>query len=252
MLRPRVIPVLTLQGSSLVKTTRFADPQYLGDPINALRIFNTKEVDELVILDITATRESRAPDVRFLRELTSECFMPVAFGGGIASLAVAEAVLGVGVEKVVVNSAAVTDQNLVRALAVGLGSQAVVVSIDVKRGRLGRHRVTSSSGAVKSQGADPCAWAREMEVCGAGEILLTSVDRDGTAEGYDLPLVQRVADAVDVPVVACGGAGNFDDLRAVLEAGAAAAGAGRMFVTHGKHRASLVSYLTTSQIEALD
>ena len=251
MLRPRVIPVLTLNRRALVKTMRFRDPLYLGDPINALRIFNTKEVDELVILDITASREQRVPDLDYLAELASECFMPVTFGGAVATVETAQRVLETGIEKVCVNTAALRRPDLVNELAESFGSQAVVVSVDVGRTRLGQVRVMEAAGKkVSPTPHDPVRWTVEVADRGAGEILLTSVEREGTAEGYDLTLVRDVAAAVTVPVVALGGAGSEGDLRAALHAGAAAAAAGRLFVTHGRHRAALVSYPSPDVIES--
>jgi cyclase len=250
VLRPRVVPVLTLDHESMVKTTRFADPLYLGDPRNALRLFNTKQVDELVVLDITASAQGRAPDLDFVAELAGECFMPVGFGGGLSSLAEVEDLFRSGVEKVVLNTALTTEPELVAKASAAFGSQSIVASIDVRRARRGRVEVRMPGGR-SARGVDPVAWAREQVERGAGEILLTAVDRDGTAKGYDLELITLVTDAVPVPVVACGGAGSREDLQAALGAGAAAAAAGRLFVTHGKHRASLVSYPTPEEIESL-
>lgn len=250
MIRPRVIPVLTLEHRSLVKTTQFADPLYLGDPVNAVRIFNSKEVDELVILDITSTKAARPPDLDYIAELAGECFMPLAYGGGVRTVEHVEAVLRAGVEKVIINTAALDDESLVPAASAHFGSQAVVVSIDVMH-RGAAAQVVRSSGGSGATPADATAWARSVELAGAGEILLTSVDRDGTATGYDIELVSKVAAETSVPVIACGGAGSIDDVRAVLRAGAAAAGVGRIFVTRGKHRAALISYLPPDVIESL-
>lgn len=250
MLRPRAIPVVTLDGEAMVKTLRFADAVYLGDPRNALRLFNTKQVDELVILDITASRQGRAPDLSLVRELAGECFMPVAYGGGVTTVAEMEELFRAGVEKVVVNTAALVDPEIVAKGAAEFGRQSVVVSIDVRRRRRGRLEVVgpSSRGTWRP---DPVELAREVADRGAGELLVTAVDRDGTAEGYDLELVRAVAAGVEVPVVACGGAGSTADLSAALRAGAAGAAAGRLFTCHGKHRASLVSYPSPEEVEAL-
>lgn len=245
-----MIPVVTLDHEASVKTVRFANPKYLGDPRNALRIFNTKQVDEIVILDITASKAGRSPDVGFVAELASECFMPAAFGGGVRTVAEVEALFRSGIEKVVLNSALAESTSVLSEAALEFGNQSIVVSIDVRRPRIGRPKVVVPSGRAPEVD-DPVAWARRVADLGAGEILLTSVDRDGTASGYDLDLVNRVAAAVSVPVVACGGAASLDDLRSVLSAGASAAAAGRLFVTHGKHMASLVSYPAPAVIEAL-
>ena len=251
MLRPRVIPVLTITGSQMVKTRRFGDPIYLGDPFNTVRIFNTKEVDELVILDITATSEGRPPDVEFIRDLAGECFMPLSYGGGIDTEECAGAILAAGCEKVVVNSEFLRRPEFVEELAAAFGSQAVVASVDVGHRRRRGPRVVRTSGGVSFTDRPPIEWLVELERRGAGEVLLASVDRDGTAEGYDTDLVRACSAAVDVPVIACGGAGSTSDLADVLMAGAAAAAAGRLFVTHGRHRAALISYPESDVIEGL-
>ncbi|MCC6225842.1 MAG: imidazole glycerol phosphate synthase subunit HisF [Microthrixaceae bacterium] len=251
MLRPRVIPVLTLQGDGMVKTTRFSHPRYLGDPVNALRIFNTKEVDELIILDIEATSQDRRPNSDLIRGLAEECFMPITYGGGVASLSDAELVLRAGCEKVSANSALLRDPALVTKLADTFGSQSVVASMDVSRGRLGKYRVRDESGPRRLQNRDPVDWGRELAERGAGELLVTSVDRDGTAEGYDVELTSIISREVSVPVIACGGCGERGDIRDVLVSGAAAAGVGRMFLTRGPHFAALVSYLPPEEIDGL-
>jgi imidazole glycerol-phosphate synthase subunit HisF len=250
LMRPRVIPVLLLRGRGLVKTVRFKDSTYLGDPINVVKIFNDKEVDELVFLDIMATPEKRRPPFDYLAEIASECFMPLGYGGGVRSLDDVKTILSVGIEKVAINSYAVENPQFVRQVAERLGSQSVVVSIDVKKNMLGRYQVMTQGGR-KMTNLDPVAFAVQMAEAGAGEILLNSVDRDGTYQGYDLDLVKRVAGAVDIPVVACGGARDVADLaRAVHEGGASAAAAGSMFVFTGRHRAVLISYPTERELRA--
>lgn len=239
---PRVIPALTIADGGLVKTVRFRDPRYVGDPINAVRIFNEKQVDELVVLDIRASAEGRAPDEVAIAEIAGEAFMPVAYGGAVRDLATATRLIQLGVEKVVVNTAAVEDSELVAAIADRLGSSTLVVSIDAARRRDSEWEVVTRGGTVGT-GRDVRRHAEEMARLGAGELLLTSVDRDGTMEGYDLDLVRSVTTAVEVPVVACGGAGSATDLVAVVrEGGATAAAAGSMFVFHGRHRAVLITY----------
>lgn len=251
MRRTRVVPVLLLRGRSLCKTRCFADPVYVGDPLNAVKIFNDKGVDELVVLDIGATRESRGPDLGFLREFAEECFVPLCYGGGVSSVDQAEAVLKVGVEKVAINSAALRAPDLVAQAAAVCGSQSVVAAIDVKRGLLGRARVARTSPTVEPLDLDPAAWARELAARGAGEILLNSVDRDGTGKGYDVAVLRSVTEAVGVPVVACGGAGSLDDFSAAVAAGAAAVAAGQMFVFHGRHRAVLINYPRLEDLDRL-
>ena len=250
MLQTRVIPCLLLQGEGLVKTTRFKDPTYIGDPINAIRIFNDKEVDELIFLDITASREGRGPAFQAIRDFASECFMPVGYGGGIRSLEDARQVLSLGIEKIILNTMALRRPELVSEIAREFGSQAVVVSIDAKKRLLGGHEVVAADGTQKT-GLKPAAHAQRMVELGAGEIFLNSIDRDGTQSGYDLALVRSVATAVSVPVIACGGAGSLAHFgEAVAEGHASAVSAGSMFVFHGKHRAVLISYPTRAELDA--
>jgi len=250
MLKARVLPCLLLKNRGLVKTTGFRDPVYVGDPINAVRIFNEKEVDELVFLDITATVERKEPPLQVIAEIAGECFMPLCYGGGIRSTEQIREILGLGVEKVAINSAAAQDPSLISRAAREFGSQSIVVSMDVRKSLLGKRQV-ATFGATKSLGIDPVSYAQRMEAAGAGELMVTSIERDGTMKGYDLDLVRAVVDAVSIPVIACGGAGSVADLAAVVgEAGASGAAAGAMFVFHGKHRAVLISYPSRAEIEA--
>lgn len=247
MIRPRVIPALLLKGQGLVKTVKFKDPTYLGDPINIVKIFNDKEVDELVFLDITATQEKRRPSFEMLAKITSECFMPLGFGGGIRSLEDVKMLLGLGIEKVILNTAAVEMPNLVTEIADYAGSQAVVISMDVKRSLLGKYEVFTRSGR-QATGLDPVRHAQEMERRGAGELFVNSIDRDGTMQGYDLDLIRRVAEAVSIPVIACGGAGTIQHLAEAIRAGASAAAAGSMFVFQGPLRGVLISYPSQEEL----
>jgi cyclase len=249
MLRTRVIPCLLLQRGRLVKTIRFKDPTYVGDPLNAIRIFNDKEVDELMILDITASREGRSPAFDLIRDFAGECFMPVSYGGGIRSVQDAHRILALGVEKVVINTMALREPGLISEASRQFGAQAVVVSIDARKRLLGGYEVVTAGGTEHS-GFEPASHARRMVELGAGEILINSVDRDGTRDGYDVALVRRVADAVPVPIIACGGAGTLQHLSEVVTAGhASAVAAGSMFVFHGKHRAVLISYPSRSDLQ---
>ena len=242
MLRTRVIPCLLLQDGGLVKTIKFRNPTYIGDPINAVKIFNDKEVDELVFLDITASREGRGPSFEVIREIASECFMPLGYGGGIRTLQDIRDIFAVGVEKAIVNSMALHDLRLVEEAAAEVGSQSIVISMDVKKTLLGGYQVFGDRG-TKRTGLNPVNYAQSVETAGAGEILLCSIDREGTGRGYDLELVKSVANAVNIPVVAVGGANSVDDFRrAVDDANASAVSAGSMFVFHGRHRAVLISY----------
>ncbi|MGZ9234933.1 MAG: AglZ/HisF2 family acetamidino modification protein [Anaerolineales bacterium] len=249
MIRPRVIPALLLQGQGLVKTVKFKNPTYLGDPINIVRIFNEKEVDELVFLDITAMNENRPPAFKMLANITSECFMPLGYGGGIRSMEDIKTLLSIGIEKIILNTSAVEQPALVRAAADYAGSQAVVISIDVKKNFLGKYEVWTRSGK-KGTGLDPVKHGVEMEKQGAGELLINSIDRDGTMQGYDLELIRRVSEAVSVPVVACGGAGKLQDLAdAITMGGASAAAAGSFFVFQGPLRGVLISYPSPSDLK---
>ena len=242
MLRTRVIPCLLLRrGGGLVKTIRFSDPKYVGDPINAVRIFNDKEVDELVLLDIEASRDNREPDYERIGEIVSEAFMPVAYGGGVKTVAQAKRIVALGVEKIVVNTAALDDPALVGHIADRLGFCSTVVAFDVKRSWRGRYYVYDAR-RRKATDTDPGTHARAMVSAGAGELFVNDVDRDGTGSGFDLELIRGITGAVTVPVIVCGGAGTLDDLRKAADAGASAVAAGSMFVYVGKHRAVMITY----------
>jgi len=244
------MPCLLLRNGGLVKTVKFQDPKYVGDPINAVRIFNDKEVDELVFLDIGATRSGNGPNFDLLADIASEAFMPFAYGGGVTTAAQVKQLFALGVEKVVLNTAVATNPELVAAAASLAGSSSVVISVDVRRGLLGKYSVHVRGGQVDLR-RDPVAYAQEVEQLGAGEILLNSIDRDGTQSGYDLEVVERVAQAVSIPVVAAGGAGSLQHFRAAVDAGASAVAAGSFFVFHGKHRAVLITYPAYHELQAL-
>jgi len=249
MFSPRVIPCLLLRNLGLVKTVKFKNPTYLGDPINIVKIFNDKEVDELMFLDIMATVENKRPPFKLLEKVASEAFMPLGYGGGIRTLEDIKTILGLGIEKVIINSYAVENPAFIRQAADFAGSSSVVVSMDVKKNRWGKYEVFTHSGR-KATGLDPVKFAVEMANIGAGELFLNSIDRDGTMQGYDLALTTRVASAVNIPVVACGGAHTVQDLEAaVKQGGASAAGAGSMFVFQGPHRAVLISYPTSQELK---
>ena len=241
MAQPRVIPCLLLRRGGLVKTIGFSDPAYVGDPINAVRIFNEKEVDELVLLDIEASRTGAEPRYDEIQEIVSEAFMPIAYGGGVRNIEQARRLVALGVEKIVVNSAALHEPQLIRALAERLGSSSTVVSINVKKDWRGRFRVYDSARSETTK-HDLLEHARRCVAEGAGELFLNDVARDGTGKGYDLELIQRVVQAVDVPVIACGGAGTLDHFTEAVAAGASAVAAGSMFVYMGRHRAVMINY----------
>jgi cyclase len=248
MLSTRVIPALLLRGQGLVKTIKFKNPTYVGDPINAVRIFNDKEVDELIFLDITATIEKHPPQFKLIEEIATECFMPFGYGGGIHDVETASKILKIGSEKVVFNSAAI-NLDLIKQSAETFGSQSVVVSIDVKQTSRGKYEVFTHSGTVNTK-KNPANFAQDVEAAGAGEILLNSIDRDGTMKGYDLILLKNVTKVVSIPVVAAGGAGTLHHFQeAVKIGGAAAVAAGSMFVFHGPHRAVLINYPTQEDLK---
>lgn len=252
MLTHRVIPCLLLSPSrgGLVKTLKFARPKYVGDPINAVRIFNEKEADELMLLDIDATREGRGPDFRAVEEIASECFMPLCYGGGIRTAADARTLFSLGVEKVALQTAVARDPSIIREIADHSGEQAVVVSIDVRRDWLGRAKLHSYAG-VRPAVADWRQAIRSAVGLGAGEILLTAVHRDGTLEGPDLALVGEASQVADVPLIASGGIGSLGDIQAATAAGASAVAAGAFFVFHGPHRAVLITYPRYDELRAL-
>ncbi len=251
MIQTRVIPCLLLKNQGLVKTVRFATPRYIGDPINAVKIFNDKEVDELALLDISATPERRKPPFDLLAKIASQCFMPLSYGGGVREIGDMTTLFSLGIEKVVLNTVAAEHPHFVRSATERFGGSSVIVSIDVKRGLFGKREVVTHAGRKKT-GRDPVRFAVEMAEAGAGELLLNSVDRDGTMKGYDLSLIREVAQAVGVPVVACGGAGSVEDLgRAVNEGGASAAAAGSLFVYRMPHRAVLINYPPAAELRAL-
>ncbi|MEF9898235.1 MAG: AglZ/HisF2 family acetamidino modification protein [Pseudomonas sp.] len=242
MMRKRVIPCLLLQDRGLVKTVKFKNSKYVGDPVNAIRIFNEKEVDELVLLDIDASRLSRDPDYELIQEVAGECFMPICYGGGVKTLAQAEKIFALGIEKISLNTAALENIELIRQIANKFGSQSVVCSVDCKKSLFGKYTVYSHSGTRDTK-LSPVEWVQKVEAAGAGEIFLNSIDRDGTQQGFDIQLIQSIVNAVHVPVIACGGAGSVADLFEPFErANVSAVAAGSFFVFHGKHKAVLISY----------
>lgn len=242
MLNVRVIPTLLLRSNGLVKGSRYKDHRYVGDPINAVKIFNEKEVDELVFLDIGATAGGNGPNFELLRDIASEAFMPFGYGGGITSCQQIEKLFNLGVEKVVLNTAAYTTQQLIRDASSLAGSQSIVVSIDAKKTLFGGYEVYVASGQQRIK-TDPVEHAKKMQDLGAGEIIICSIDQEGTGQGYDKKLLKAVCTAVDIPVVASGGAGKLEDFyEAVTTCGASAVAAGDMFIFHGKHKAVLITY----------
>lgn len=251
MLRSRVIPVLLMNNTGLVKGYKFKEHKYVGDPINAVRIFNEKEVDELAILDISATLENRGPDFSAIKDVAAEAFMPISYGGGITNVAQIERLFRSGIEKIIINSAFHTSPQLVRDASNIAGAQSIVVSMDVHRSLFGKYSVYTHCASRRTD-RDPIEYARMAQDAGAGELFVTNIDHEGTAKGYDIELLRRISNAVEIPVVAHGGAGKLSHFQqAVDEGGAAAVAAGQMFTFHGKHKAVLISYPNEAEIEAL-
>jgi len=248
MLQNRVIPVLLLTNGSLVKTKQFKSPTYIGDPVNTALIFNELEADELVLLDISPTVHQCGPDFKTLQSVASECFMPLAYGGGISSCEQGEKILNLGFEKIVINSSAIEEPNLISNLAHALGSQAVVVGVDFRRMRDNSRAVFSRNGRRRAE-LDLVSWCRRAEMYGAGELLLTSIDSEGTWSGYDLPAIKEVASAVGIPVIANGGAGSLADIESLFfHTGALGAGVGSMFVFQGRGKGVLVNMPSKEQL----
>ena len=248
--RVRVIPTLLIDGRGrLVKTIRFGKRAYIGDPINAVKIFNTKAVDELVLFDIDASRERRAPNYRLIEGIAGEAFMPVGYGGGIASMEHIAQLYGCGIEKVILSSCLKAGTSLISEATGRYGAQAVVICLQIKRTIFGHQRVRVFSASGRLGRKDVEEVAREVVRAGAGEIIVYDVDRDGTYLGYDLSLLKRVARAVEVPVVACGGARGLDDfVAAVREAGCSAVAAGSLFVYQSRGRGVLISYPSQTEL----
>lgn len=246
---PRIIPLLQYSRGRLVKTIQFANPTYVGDPINTIKVFNAKEVDELIVLDIDATREGRGPDFDFVASIVNECFMPLCYGGGVRTLKDMDRLFSLGVEKIALHDVLFDDPALLEQAAARFGNQSLVCSVDVQQDNGRRLVYRAVSG--KTTPADPVEFVQALERRGAGEILLHSVDRDGARTGYDLELVAAVAAAASVPVVAVGGAGKREHLREALQAGASGVAAGSLFVFHGPHKAVLLSYLPPDVVAAI-
>lgn len=252
MVQPRIIPCLLVHQGGLVKSVKFQDHKYVGDPVNAVRIFNEKKVDELMVVDIDATVQKREPNYRLIETLASECRMPLCVGGGITSAEQVERIIGYGVEKVAISSAAVADPDLISTAAKRVGSQSVVVVIDVKReGLLRRQQVFTHNGR-KATGLNPVEFAMVAQSAGAGEIIINSIERDGTMEGYDIQLLRNVSETVTVPVTILGGAGSLEHLEtAISEFGTIGVAAGSLFVFKGRYRAVLINYPNAAEKTAL-
>jgi len=250
MLRPRIIPCLLVSNGGLVKTVRFAAPKYVGDPINAVKIFNEKESDELIVLDIDATVRGAEPDYKRIANLAAECRMPLCYGGGIKTAEQAKRIIGLGVEKVAVSAAAVETPALIARVSKEIGGQSVVVVVDVRK-RAGIYEVWTHNG-TRNTGKRLDQAAEEAESLGAGELVVNSIDNDGMMQGYDLELARQVRELTSLPITLLGGAGSLDDIGRLIDTcGVVGAAAGSLFVFKGAYRAVLISYPNRDRKEEL-
>lgn len=252
MLFPRIIPCLLVHNKGLVKTTKFKDPKYVGDPINAVKIFNEKEVDELIVVDIDASREGKEPDYKMIENLAAECRMPFCYGGGIKTVEQAQRIFGLGVEKIAISSLAVENPAIITEIAQRVGNQSVVVVMDVKKKAFSSKYEIFIHNGTKATRLDPVNFASEMQKLGAGEIVINSIDNDGVMKGYDISLIQKIRDVINIPMTVMGGAGSFDDIGELIKHhGIIGAAAGSIFVFKGKYRAVLINYPTVKEKEVL-
>ena len=252
MLYPRIIPCLLIHNNGLVKTVNFKDGKYVGDPLNAVRIFNEKEVDELIVLDIDATVLRHEPNYNLIERIAKECRMPLCYGGGIKTIDQAKKILGFGVEKISISSAAIEDSNIVTNLSKAIGNQSVVVVLDVHKKRItGKYEIYTENGKV-STGLNPIKFAEEMQKKGAGEIVINSIDNDGIMKGYDLDLIEKVNKSISIPMTVLGGAGSLEDIGKVINKfGIIGVSAGSLFVFKGKYKAVLINYPNQKEKETL-
>jgi cyclase len=242
MLRPRIIPCLLVRDKGLVKTVQFKEHKYIGDPINAVRIFNEKESDELMVMDIDATRDNREPDYKMIENLAAECRMPLCYGGGVKTVEQAQRIFSLGVEKIAISSVAVSNPGLVAEIARRVGSQSVVVVLDVKKKLFGGYELYTHNGK-KASGKSPFEFAARMEELGAGEIVVNSIDQDGMMKGYDMNLVEKIRKSITLPLTVLGGAGSLADIGKLISGyGVIGAAAGSLFVFKGIYKAVLINY----------
>lgn len=243
MLYPRIIPCLLIHRNGLVKTVKFKDPKYVGDPINAVKIFNEKEVDELIVIDIDASINGQDPDYDRIKKLAIECRMPLCYGGGVKTVEQAQQIFSLGVEKIAISSAAVENPALITEMAEKVGNQSVVVVLDVKRKLLSNKYEVFTHNATKNTGIDPVLFATEVEKLGAGELVINSIDNDGVMKGYDMSLIDKIRNVISIPLTVMGGAGSLDDVGSVIEKhGIVGVAAGSLFVFKGKYKAVLINY----------
>ena len=242
MLRPRIIPCLLVHNKGLVKTIKFKDPKYVGDPINAVKIFNEKEVDELIVIDIDATVQNKEPNFEMIKNLAVECRMPFCYGGGVKTVEHARKIINLGAEKVAISASAIENPNLVSDIAQAVGSQSVVVILDIKKKILGGYEVYTHN-AKKGTGKSPIELAKQFEALGAGEIVLNSIDNDGVMKGYDVTIIDKIRDATSLPITILGGVGSLQDIKnAISRYGIIGVAAGSLFVFKGVYKAVLINY----------
>lgn len=242
MLRPRIIPCLLVHEKGLVKSVNFKNHKYVGDPINAVRIFNEKEVDELMVIDIDASVENREPDYKMIENLAAECRMPLCYGGGVKTVEQAQRIFSLGVEKIAVSSAIIEDPDFITRMAEKVGTQSVVAVLDVKKKLLGGYEVYTHNGKKKT-GKNPVEFAKELERLGIGEIVINSIDNDGVMKGYDMGIIEKVREAVSIPMTVLGGAGSLEDIKLLIKKfGIIGASAGSLFVFKGVYKAVLINY----------
>ena len=252
MLHPRIIPCLLVHKKGLVKTTKFANPKYVGDPINAVKIFNEKEVDELVVLDIDATKENREPDYKMIENLATECRMPLCYGGGIKTAEQARKIFALGVEKIAISSIVIKNPQLIKDIASIVGNQSVIVVLDVKKRSFSSKYEVYTHNGTKKTGINPVNFAKEIEQLGAGELVLNSIDEDGMMKGYNHTLIEKVRAEINIPMTVMGGAGSLGDIgELIAKHGIIGASAGSLFVFKGKYKAVLINYPNTVEKENL-
>lgn len=248
MLHPRIIPCLLVQSKGLVKTVKFKDPKYVGDPINAVKIFNEKEVDELIVLDIDVTRENREPDYDMIENLAIECRMPFCYGGGIKTVEQAKRIFSLGVEKIAISSVAIENPDVVSDMASQVGTQSVVVVLDIKKKLFGGKYEIYIDNGKRATNLDPFDYVVKMQNLGAGEIVINSIDQDGSMSGFDLNLIEQIRDRIDIPITVLGGAGSMSNIGKVIQAhGNIGVAAGSLFVFKGKYRAVLINYPSNAE-----
>jgi len=251
MLKTRVIPVLLLRDNGLIKTIKFKNSKYIGDPLNAIKIFNEKEVDELIFLDVDASKEKKEPNYQLIEDFASECFMPVCYGGGISNIEQIKKIFSLGIEKISLNNSAISNESLIKEAVEIFGSQSIVGSVDIKKSFMGKYQIYDHT-SKKSLKVPFLKYIKDLENLGIGEILINSVNQDGLQNGYDIDLLKQVVNYVKIPVIACGGAGSLKDFKKVKEeANVSAVAAGSFFVFHGKHSAVLITYPKYEELEKL-